>query len=354
MKKPAPKLLIDIGHPAQVHCFKNIYWDLCKEGFEIKVTIKDKEITKTLLDEYEIPYETLSKKKQSRFLKILELPLIMLRYARLMLAFKPDVVLCRLSIHSVWMGRLFGAYIIALADTEHTKKLDFLTSRYVHLKLTGTSYTRELGANHYKFPSILELLYLHPKRFTFDVTKINTEYLNKKIAIIRFVSWGAHHDIGESGISDKHKLDLVQKLNKKYTVLISAETELSTELEAYRIEIPVGSIHHYMKYSSLYIGEGASMASEAVCLGTPAYYINTLQVGYIEEQAIYGLVKSYRNSKLFMTEIREDLENNLNWYDSEQYKNYISRQIDCTKLLTWTIQNVPISEVSMHKAINSI
>ena len=40
MKKPAPKLLIDIGHPAQVHCFKNIYWDLCKEGFEIKVTIK--------------------------------------------------------------------------------------------------------------------------------------------------------------------------------------------------------------------------------------------------------------------------------------------------------------------------
>ena len=354
MQKPAEKLLIDIGHPAQVHCFKNIYWDLIKEGFQIKVTVKDKEITKALLDEFEIPYEILSKKKQSRFLKILELPLIMIRYARLMLAFKPDIVLCRLSIHSVWMGRLFGAYTIALADTEHTKKLDFLTSRFVHLKLTGTSYTRELGRNHYKFHSILELLYLHPKRFTFDIAKIAPPFLNKKIAIIRFVSWGAHHDIGESGISDQHKLELVKELNKNYTVLISAETKLPTELEAYQIDIPVGSIHHYIKYSSLYIGEGASMASEAVCLGTPAYYINSLQVGYIQEQVKFGLIKSYRKSESFMIEIKEDIKNNLNWYDSEQYKNYISQQIDCTKLLTWTIQNVPISATEMHKAINSI
>ncbi len=354
MKKPTSKILIDIGHPAQVHCFKNIYWDLSKEGFEIKVAIKDKEITKTLLNEYEIPYEILSKKKQSRFIKILELPLIILRYARLMLSFKPDIILCRLSIHSVWMGRLFGAYTIALADTEHTKKLDFLTSRFVNVKLTGTSYTRELGSNHYKFKSVLELLYLHPKRFTFDITKINMQYLDKKIAIIRFVSWGAHHDIGETGISDKHKLELVKELNKYYTVLISTETKLPTELAAFQIEIPVGSIHHYMKYSSLYIGEGASMASEAVCLGIPAYYINSLKVGYIEEQARLGLIKSYRNSKYFILEIKEDIANGLDWYNPEKHEKYISEQIDCTKLLSWTIRNAPISAESITKAINSI
>ena len=94
MQKPVEKLLIDIGHPAQVHCFKNIYWDLIKEGFQIKVTVKDKEITKALLDEFEIPYETLSKKKQSRFLKILELPLIMIRCASLMLAFTSQILSC--------------------------------------------------------------------------------------------------------------------------------------------------------------------------------------------------------------------------------------------------------------------
>ena len=55
-----------------------------------------------------------------------------------------------------------------------------------------------------------------------------------------------------------------------------------------------------------------------------------------------------------MKEIKEDVKNNLNWYDSEQYKIYISQQIDCTKLLTWTIKNVPISATEMHKAINSI
>ena len=96
MKKIAKRLLIDIGHPAQVHCFKNIYWNLIKEGVQIKVTIKDKEITKTLLDEYNIPYRVLSQKKGNRILKILELPFVMLRYAKLMLAFKPDIILCRL------------------------------------------------------------------------------------------------------------------------------------------------------------------------------------------------------------------------------------------------------------------
>jgi predicted glycosyltransferase len=354
MKKPAHRLLIDIGHPAQVHCFKNIFWELTKEGFQIKVTIKDKEITKTLLDEYKIPYQILSKKKQSRFLKILELPLVMMRYAKLMMTFKPDIVLCRLSIHSVWLGRIFGAYIIALADTEHTKNLDYLTSSFVHLKLTGNSYTNELGANHYKFPSILEFLYLHPKRFTFDVAQIKTKHHKSKIAILRFVSWGAHHDIGESGISDKHKLELIQELKKKYLVLISSETELPAKLKAYQIDIPVSSMHHYIQHAGVYIGEGASMASEAACLGTPAYYINSLQVGYIEEQARFGLTKSFRNSSSFMREIKEDLSNNLSWYNTERYKNYISQQIDCTKLLTWAIQNAPVTEESINKTIDSM
>ena len=265
-----------------------------------------------------------------------------------------DIILCRLSLHSVWVGRLMGAHIIALADTEHTKKLDFLTSRFVHLKLTSNSYTSDLGQNHHKFPSILEILYLHPNRFTFDVSKINHKLLDSKIAILRFVSWGAHHDIGEAGISDEHKLSLIDALKKKYTVLISSETKLPTELKPHQINIPVGSIHHYIKHAKLYIGEGASMASEAVCLGTPAYYINSLEVGYIEEQVKFGLIKSFRNSENLFKEIKKDIELDFDWYKTCNFKDYISQQIDCTQLLTWTIQNAPISAKSLKKMIEVI
>ncbi|MEJ6590139.1 MAG: DUF354 domain-containing protein [Crocinitomicaceae bacterium] len=354
MSNSNQRILIDIGHPAQVHCFKYIYWDLTKEGYQVKITIKEKEITQLLLDEYKIPYEILSKKKSGLISKILELPLILFRYAKVVIKFKPNIIICRLSIHSVWIGKLFRIKTIALADTEHTKRLDFITAPLVNLKLTGTSYHRELGANHYKFPSNLELLYLHHKRFTFDKTKIQPELLKNKVAILRFVSWQAHHDIGEKGISLSHKRALINTLKKDYTVLISSETTLQKEFQEYEIDIPVGSIHHYLKHAQLYIGEGASMASEAVCLGTPAYYINSLSVGYIREQESYHLVKSFDNSDAFMSTIKEDLKTNFDWYRIDNYRNYITQQIDSTALLTWCIQKHPFNLDAYNEAIAAI
>ena len=51
----------------------------------------------------------------------------------------------------------------------------------------------------------------------------------------------------------------------------------------------------------LYIGEGATMASECAMLGTPAMYINTLGAGTLEEQEKYGLIFCYKSQ----TEINE-------------------------------------------------
>ena len=348
------RILIDIGHPAQVHGFKNVYWDLCAEGHKVKVTIKDKEVTQTLLDEYKIPYEILSKKKSKRIFKIVELPLVFIRYAKIIMKFKPNIILCRLSIHSVWIGRLFGVKIIALADSEHTKRLDFLTTPFANIILTGNSYCRQLGSRHYKFPSNLEFLYLHPKRFVFEPSKINSKFINSKIAILRFISWQAHHDIGERGISNEHKKELIQELRKEYTILISSETPIQDEFSQFALNIPVGSIHHYLKHASLYIGEGASMASEAACLGTPSYYINSLRVGYIEEQISQGLVKSYENSENFIKDIKIDLKSNLEWYDSSNYENYLANQIDTSGLLIWTIKNFPFTLDAYNHKVKSI
>jgi predicted glycosyltransferase len=37
----AMKVLIDMGHPAHVHFFKNTIWELEKRGHEVKVTARD-------------------------------------------------------------------------------------------------------------------------------------------------------------------------------------------------------------------------------------------------------------------------------------------------------------------------
>lgn len=355
MKDNFNRILIDIGHPAQVHGFKHVYWDLINTGYEIKVVIKEKEITQILLDEYGIPYEIISKKKTKRIFKLIELPLILYRFSKIIKNFKPGIILCRLSIHSVWIGRLFRIKIIALADSEHTKRMDFLTTPYAHLKLTGNSYQRELGKNHLRFPSNLEFLYLHPNRFTFDVSKIEKKFRDSKIAILRFISWQAHHDIGESGISLEDKTRLISLLKKeKYTILISSEIPIQPEFAQYAIKIPVGSIHHYLKFANLYIGEGASMASEAACLGTPAYYINSLKVGYIDEQVSHQLIKAFNNSDDFMTEIKLDLQANLDWYKIYNYLNYLSQNIDTSQLLIWAIKKFPFTLEVYHDKIDKM
>ena len=46
------KLLIDIGHPAQVHQFKYVYNELVKSGHDVLFTAKDKEISNYLLRVY--------------------------------------------------------------------------------------------------------------------------------------------------------------------------------------------------------------------------------------------------------------------------------------------------------------
>jgi predicted glycosyltransferase len=44
------KILIDIGHPADVHLFKHMVWKLAKKGHEIKITCRDKDVTVDLLN----------------------------------------------------------------------------------------------------------------------------------------------------------------------------------------------------------------------------------------------------------------------------------------------------------------
>jgi hypothetical protein len=50
------KILIDMGHPAHVHFFKNTIWELEKRGHQVKVTARDKDVTLKLLEAYGIPY----------------------------------------------------------------------------------------------------------------------------------------------------------------------------------------------------------------------------------------------------------------------------------------------------------
>jgi len=340
------RIIFDVGHPAQVHNFKFVYWDLNNKGWDGLFTAKDKEVTITLLENYNLPYVILGKSGSNLFNKVIILFFDVVKYLRILNRYKPDIVVCRFSPHATFCSFLMGIPAIGLADTEHTKLLDHFTVPLTRAKITAKSYERSLGKNHIRFDANIELFYLHPNRYNFPDKKYSALDLSEgqEYVLLRFVAWHAHHDIGERGLSVIEKINLLELLKKKYKIFISAEGALPRELESYRIKIPPEGMHDVIAYASLYIGEGASMASEAACLGVTSVYINSLDAGSIKEEAKYGLLYNLRNSKDLMgvvtmlmndDRIRLKTKNNL--------KRFLKGKIDPTSFLVWFIENWPES-----------
>ena len=54
------KILIDIGHPAHIHLFKNFAWQMQNMDHNIMFTVREKEVTVQLLEGYKFDFICLS------------------------------------------------------------------------------------------------------------------------------------------------------------------------------------------------------------------------------------------------------------------------------------------------------
>lgn len=336
------KILFDVGHPAQVHNFKNIYWDLEKKGWEGLFVTKDKEICVELLEKYNLPFIVLSKTRKGIFKKILFLIRDIFRFGNIVKEFRPNIIINRMSIHSLIVSKILKINQISLADTEKSLNFTLLSDTI----LTATSFEKDFGDKHLRYKANIELFYLHPNWFKPNNSIYELLNIDKKTryVIVRFVSWDAHHDVGQKGFSYEQKVELVKKLSQKVKVFISSEIELPPELDKYQITIPIERIHDALYFASLYIGEGATMASESAMLGTPAIYVNSLNGA--------GIFKELEKEGLFyiITDGKEAISKALNIVDNKskeiyriRKEKYIKKKIDVTAFTVWFIENYPKS-----------
>ena len=101
--------------------------------------------------------------------------------------------------------------------------------------------------------------------------------------------------MGLQGLSFEGQLKLVNGLKEYGKVLITSEGDLPEVLEPYRISVSPIYIHDLLNYASMYIGEGATMASESAILGTPSVYVSPLELGYLDElEEKYNLMYHFR------------------------------------------------------------
>ena len=335
------KILVDVSHPAHVHFFRHAARIWQYHGHVVKFVARNKEITFQLLEEYQIPYQDLSTMRKGMVGLGVELVEHQYRLTKIARSFKPDIMLNIGGTFIVHAGKLLGIKTCVFTDTEHAKLSNTITFPFATWICTPQSYKDDLGKKQVRYKGYQELAYLHPNHFKANSTTLSEVGLepDQKFFIVRFVSWGASHDIGQQGLSDQNKLDLVSGLADLGRVIITSEGGLPPELEKYKMRISPTKIHDLLSYASLYVGEGATMATEAAILGTPSVYINPLGSGNLSELTKkYQLIYHFQEGLPGITKAIELAQNeNANKIQQEEHQRMLQDNIDVT---TWMVNFV--------------
>ena len=149
--KEIKKVLIEVGHPAQVHQFKHLYKELENKNIDVLIVAKSKEVSEYLLKSYRLNYEIIDKTKKGIVNKIINLPVVYYRMYKIIRSFKPDIILSRFSLQSSHLAKIFDIPHIGFSDTEHVNLSDKLTVPFVDVKITAYSFLKALGKNHFKY-----------------------------------------------------------------------------------------------------------------------------------------------------------------------------------------------------------
>lgn len=298
------RILIEVGHPNDVHQFLSLGRLLENCGIEVFFAAKGKDITQKLLFSYGVRFASLGATPRSMWMKIVTVPYFAFRLFIISSRFKPDLFLSRVSLSSGIVSLIKRKRHIGFADTENMGLLDAISVPLTDNIITSESYKKDYGQKHIRYKGYIETWYLHPKRFTPDPSVLQRLKLGEgeRYAILRFVSWEAHHDRGLSGLSFESKLKLVKELSKYLRVFISSEKPLPQELQIYQYNIDPSDMHNALHYAHLYFGESATMASECAMLGTPAVYVDDSKLGYIDDQVQRKLVMKYSASNIGQTD----------------------------------------------------
>ena len=290
-------VLIVMVHPADVHFFRHAILRLQQRGDRVCVTSRKKDVTLELLDNFGVNHNCISDKGKGSaglFLELLRRDIRLYRVAR---KFRPDIILGNNSPCGSHVARLLRVPSIVFDDTEIHRFNRMLYMPVVTEVHSPDCYRFSPGRKQRLYPGYHSLAYLHPDVFRPDPDAVRAMGLDpdERMVLLRFVSWGAMHDVGLGGLSPDDKLRLVRKLEPHARVLISAEGDLDGALQAYRVDVPLTGIHYLLACVDVVIGESATMCSEAAALGTPAIYIDEKGRGYTDElERAYGLCFNQR------------------------------------------------------------
>ena len=277
------RLLFDVLHPAHVHFFRPLAEAALEGGGEVLFTAREKDVTRQLLEAYDLPGEILTGIGGGMLGLAREMAVRTAKLCARVRSFEPDLMLGIMGPVIAPVSRIMGVPSWVFYDTETAG----LTNRFVypmcHRLFLPVAYSGPAPDKAIRYPGYHELSYLHPNRFTADPSVLEDAGLDGRepFAVVRLVSWEASHDVGDSGFQDP--VGFVRWLSERIRVVVSGERGVPEELRPLAMTLPPERVHHLLAAADLYVGEGATMAAEAAVLGTPAVFVHTARLGYLLE-----------------------------------------------------------------------
>lgn len=324
------RVLIDIGHPAHVHLFRNLYNHLVGDGHHVVVTTKDIPIAKKLLELYGIPFINLGKKSDGLLGKFFDLLNFGNKILRIVKKEKIDIAIGT-SINIAHVSRI--SKISSFVFDDDDSAVQPLMSKYGHpyadyiVSPDVLDFERQ-KPNHITYPGYHELAYLHPEVFTPDEQVLNELGIEKgeKYFVLRFNAFKAHHDVGVSGLSIEQKRELIDMLTPHGKVFITTERNIDEEFRKYQLLVSPEKVHSFIYFSQVLIGDSQTMTSEAAVLGVPSLRCNSFagRISYLEEQEkkydlTYGfLPKDFDKLKTKLEELLAINDLKSLWQDKRQ------------------------------------
>ncbi|TFH39629.1 MAG: DUF354 domain-containing protein [Bacteroidia bacterium] len=347
-------ILIDLGHPAHVHLYKNFYFEAKERGHNIFVTVKEIPSAIRLLDAYGIKYIVIGKKGKTKIGKFIKQIWFDLRTIWIVIRYRIDIGLGS-SITTTHVSLVTAMKSIIFDDDDDDVQPLFV--KFAHPFATELLSPDALRGNRGRvdtifYPAYHEIAYLHPSRFNPDPGILDRAGIKKgdPYFILRFNQFLAHHDYNVDGLTLQQKEKLINVLLPHGRVFVTTESESDHVFDKYRIKIDSTEIHSFIYYAKLFLGDSQTMSSEASVLGTPSIRCNSL-VGRIsslnEQEKKYGLCFGFKPEDLenMLSKIIELLANqNLREEWEVKRDNMLKDKFDLSGFMLWFVENYPASK----------
>ncbi len=356
------KILIDLGHPAHFHLFKNAASELEKRGHQIFWATRNKDVVVELLEIHRLRYAIWTTACTGLLNFVGEL--VKRDYEIYKMSKELDLdLMIGTSISAAHISKITRAKSIIFNedDTAAGKVFAPLTYPFADTIVTPDCLRKaNFGKKHVKHSSYHELAYLHPCHFIPDPEILGEVGVEKgqRYFVLRFVSLQASHDFGEAGLSFQMRRKLVKRLSEFGKVFISTEGVLPPEFSEYKIAASPDKIHHLLYYATMFIGDSQTMTAEAAVLGTPAIRCNTFvgRISYLEElEHKYGLTYGFLPSdeERMLDKIMEFLNAaDLKKTWQEKRSRMLKDKIDLARWIVDFIENYPQSLYDYQRRMN--